>query len=115
MHETGIAMEVLRIARETAEREGAGRVLAVRLRVGRWSGVEAETLRFALETLADGPLLAGCRAEIEVVEPTFGCPACERTFEGTSYFDPCPHCGAAGGQLLEGDEMTVTEIEVDDR
>ena len=114
MHEMGIAAEVARIAIQEAEAAGAGRVVALRLRVGRWSGVEVESLRFALEVAGEGTPLAGCRAEIETVEPTFACRSCGREYPGTGYFDPCPHCGALGSDLVAGDELSLAELEVED-
>lgn len=114
MHEMGIAAEVARIARQEAEAAGASRVVALRLRVGRWSGVEPESLRFALEAVGEGTPLAGCRVEIEAVEPTFACPGCGREYPGSGYFDPCPGCGALGAGLVAGDELSLAEIEVED-
>jgi hydrogenase nickel incorporation protein HypA/HybF len=114
MHEMGIAAEVARIASEEAERAGATRIVAMRLQVGRWSGVEAESLRFALEVLGEGTALAGCRVEIEAVEPTFACRACKETYPGRGHFEPCPHCGESGADLVAGDELNLAEIEVED-
>ena len=115
MHEMGIAMEVAKLAEEEARRNGAAKVECLYLRVGRWSGAEPETLRFALETIAgDFEMLAGSRVEIETVEPTFKCSACAVPFVAESYFDPCPACGGGGGELVGGDELLLTGIEVED-
>jgi len=114
VHEAGIAMEVLRLAQETARAQGARRVTALRVLVGRWSGVEPETLRFALETLADGPALSGCRVDIEVEEPRFRCGGCGNVFPGESFLDLCPSCGDGGTELVAGDELVLREIEVEE-
>jgi len=114
MHEMGIAAEVARIAGEEAERAGATRIVGLRLQVGQWSGVEVESLRFALEVLGEGTLLAGCRVEIEPVEPTFACRACGGTYPGKGHFEPCPHCGKLGSDLVAGAELNLAEIEVED-
>ncbi len=67
----------MRIAAQEAAAAGAERVTALRLRVGEWSGVEVESLRFALVVLTeDGALPEGCRVEIESVEPLFACRSC---------------------------------------
>ncbi len=111
MHEMGIAAEVLRIARE----EAAGqRIAALRLRIGRWSGVEAESLRFALGALADGTDLDGCRVEIDAVEPQLRCAGCGGRYPAETYFDPCPTCGGDGAELVAGDELALAELEVED-
>ena len=114
MHEMGLASEIVRIATEEAEAAGGGRVSALRLRVGEWSGVEVESLRFALTVLSDGTLLEGCSVEIDQVPPLFRCGSCGETYSGEGYFAPCAHCGAFGGELVQGDEMTVAELEVEE-
>ena len=114
MHEMGLAAEIIRVASEEAEAAGGTAVTTLRLRVGEWSGVEVESLRFALEALGEGTLLAGCRVEIERVAPVFRCGACQKTYTGDGYFAPCTHCGGFGGELVQGDEMTVAELEVED-
>ena len=113
MHEMGIAMEVLRIAEEEARAAGAGRVLGLKLRVGRWSGVEPEALRFSLDALTEGTLLEGCRVELVSVEPEFACSDCGGRFRAEGHRDPCPVCSGAG-VLVAGDEFTLAQLEVDD-
>ncbi len=114
MHETGIAMEVLRLARETAEREGARRIVRLKVVVGRWSGVEPETLRFALETLREGEMLGAAAVEIEVREAEFECSGCGTRFGACGYFDPCPRCGQEGAEMVAGDELLLAELDVED-
>lgn len=115
MHEMGIAMEVAKLAEEEARRNGASRVECLCLRVGKWSGAEPETLRFALESISgEFEILAGSRVEIETVEPTFSCTACGARYVAESYFDPCPTCGSDAGELVGGDELLLASIEVED-
>lgn len=111
----GIALEVARLVEEEARRAGAVRVGRAGLRVGRWSGVEVESLRFALEVVAEGTLLEGWAVDVEIVEPTFRCRECGETYVGEGYLDPCPRCAARGAELVAGDELTLARIEVEDR
>lgn len=115
MHEMGIAAEVVRIACEEAAKNGARVVKGLTLRVGRWSGVEPESLRFALEALGEGTPAARCRIEIETVEPAFDCVTCGVPYGAEDRFSPCPRCGGPGGDLVAGDEMTLREIDVEDK
>ena len=114
MHEMGLAAEIVRVVTEEAEAAGGTSVSVLRLRVGEWSGVEPESLRFALVALGDGTLLEGCRVEIEQVAPLFRCGACGESYTGEGHFAPCAHCGSFGGELVQGDELTVAELEVED-
>ncbi len=113
MHETGIAMEVTRIAIETLEKSGnTEKVKSLHLSVGKWSGVEPQTLEFALEAVCTGTPLEGAKAVIEVVAPTFECAECGETYTAEDRFDPCPKCGGYDGRMIAGDEMKLTHIEV---
>jgi hydrogenase nickel incorporation protein HypA/HybF len=110
----GLAAEIIRIATDEAATAGGTAVSALRLRVGEWAGVEVESLRFALEALGEDTPLAGCRVEIEKIPPLFRCAACGQTYTGDGYFAACGHCGALGGELMQGDELTVAELEVEE-
>ena len=100
MHEMGLASEIIRIATDEAAAAGGGAVRVLRLRVGEWSGVEVESLRFALDALGDGTPLEGCAVEVERVAPLFRCGSCEATYAGEGFFAPCEYCGAFGGELV---------------
>lgn len=108
----GIAAEVLRIACREAASAGAERVTGLSLRVGLWSGVEPQCLRFALETLAEEGPCRGCRVEIESVEPRFSCRGCGLDYEGRGRADPCPRCGGVAADLVAGCELSLAAIEV---
>ena len=110
----GIAMEIARIAVEEAERHNARRVSVLALAVGRWSGVEPETLRFVLGIVCEDSILKGCEVKVEVIEPTFDCIDCGEKFIAEGRFDPCPKCGGAGGPLVAGDELNISHLEVED-
>jgi len=114
MHEMGIAAEISRIVLDEAERGGGGRVNSISLTIGRWSGVEIETLRFAMEVVAEETGLDGVELKIEVVEPTFKCSDCGREFIAESRLTPCPSCGSMAGDMVAGDELAIKEIEVEE-
>lgn len=120
MHEMGIAMEVARIAREEALSRGASRLTALRVRVGGWSGVDPESLRFSLETLVSpqvsepGDVLLGCRVDLDLVAPEFCCPTCDLRYGASGYLEPCPGCGGHGAELVAGDELFLAEIELEE-
>lgn len=107
-------MEVVRLTGEEAARAGAERVSRIRLRVGRWSGVQVESLCFALEVATEGTALQGCVVDVEEVEPSFRCGSCAETYPAEGYGDPCPKCGGRAAELASGDELTLAEIEVED-
>ncbi|TLN03567.1 hydrogenase maturation nickel metallochaperone HypA, partial [bacterium] len=76
-----------------------------------WSGVEPETLRFALEVVYKETLMENCEVKIDFREPTFICADCKREFTAENRLDPCPHCGSYAGEMTAGDEMEISTLE----
>jgi len=67
MHELSIAVNIVDIACEEAERQGDSRVDAVYLNLGVLSGVVKEALQFSWELACEGSRIAGARLEIRDV------------------------------------------------
>lgn len=113
MHELGIAQNIVEIADRTARDQGASKVLAVTVEVGVFSGVMAEALEFCFDACCRDTLLQGSRLQIEPVAARVRCRTCRREYEPGSFFDNCPACGSAAGDLLSGEELRIKEMEID--
>ncbi len=98
---------------EKTREAGAGRVHAIRLRIGALSGVVPDALQFAFEALADGTPAQGARLIIEDVPARFWCVTCRREFAAARMFAECPGCHRPSGELRAGREMELTSLEVD--
>ena len=71
MHELSIALSVLDIVRTAAAESGLASVTIVRLRVGRASGVQPDSLRFAFDCSKAGTPAEGALLEIDEVPEEF--------------------------------------------
>jgi hydrogenase nickel incorporation protein HypA/HybF len=115
MHEMGIATSVLDAAHQEAAKRPGSRVVKVGLRIGEWSGVDPESLRFSFEVLAkeDGqtepPVL-----EIEYVARQNRCPACGNVFALEGFKIDCPRCGAEITEPVSGDELELAFVELEE-
>ena len=114
MHEMSLAGGILRIVDDAAARDPFSRVERLTLAAGALSGVEVESLRFALQALAPGTRLEG--AEIVIQEPPGRalCTACSREVTIASRADACPACGQWGLQPCGGTELKVVDLMVAD-
>jgi hydrogenase nickel incorporation protein HypA/HybF len=65
MHELSIAMSIVEVASEEAERQGGARVGAVHLKLGKLSGVVREALLFSWDLACDETPIAGAKLAIE--------------------------------------------------
>ena len=110
MHEVGIAESVIDIVERTAREHGLAAVCRVVLEIGGLSGVDAQSLEFALSVLTPGTLLDG--AEIELLEPAnlLRCRLCGSDYEARAEQTDCPGCGAADFEVIRGREMLVMSV-----
>jgi hydrogenase nickel incorporation protein HypA/HybF len=114
MHELSIAMSIVEMAQEEAERR-AVRVDAVHLELGPLSGVVAEALLFSYEMTCSGTLLEGSRLVIKNVPIEVYCSACkaQKILHSMQWFC-CPECGAPTSDVIHGRELAITALEVRD-
>lgn len=112
MHELSIAMSLVEIAAEEAERRGA-RVLAAHVRLGALSGVVKEALLSAYEMAAEGTALEGSALVIDEIPAAIHCPVCrqERTTRPFEWFS-CAVCGTLATDLVRGRELELAALEL---
>lgn len=113
MHELSIAMSIVELAQEEAERHGAAKVEAVHLRLGQLSGVVKEALLFSYEMACQSTILEGSRLLIEEISVEALCPQCNapRQISSLQCFQ-CLECGAPTQTILRGKELEVVALEM---
>jgi hydrogenase nickel incorporation protein HypA/HybF len=114
MHELSIAMSIVDMALEEAERRDVA-IDAVHLELGPLSGVAAEALRFSYEIACSGTVLEGSRLVIKEVPIEVYCPGCnaQKTLSSMQWFC-CPDCGAPTSEVIHGKELLITALEIRD-
>ena len=112
MHELSIALSILEVAGEEAERRGV-RVLAIHLRLGPLSGVVQEALLSAYEIARTGDALENADLLIEEVPVQVHCPTCQTTRPVVSVQQLCcAECGTPTPQVVSGRELEIVALEV---
>ncbi|MEI6668668.1 MAG: hydrogenase maturation nickel metallochaperone HypA [Acidobacteriota bacterium] len=113
MHEVGIMQSVLEIADQQARAAGAVRILEIRMRVGRMTGVVQEALDHAFAVLRQDTLASDARLEVELVPGAFWCLTCAAEFESDDLIGGCPTCNQPSFDMRRGRELAVVSLEVD--
>lgn len=108
MHELAITQSVVDAV---AERFGDSRVLAVRLAIGKLSGVLPDAVRFCFDLVAEGTPVAGARLDIDEPSGRGACRRCGREFDIDQPILLCP-CGSADVELISGGELRISSVEV---
>ena len=118
MHELSIALSMIEMASEEAERRGGARVHALHLKLGTLSGVVKDALLFSYEVACNGTPLEGSQLLIEDVPVVIYCSQCEaeQQLDSIQRFC-CPVCGTLSSDVVKGRELefVAMEIEADDQ
>src|SRR5205807_2460130 len=113
MHELSIALSLLDVATQEAERAGErGKIVAVHLKLGPLSGVVKDALLLAYELAREGTPLAQAELIVEEVPIVAYCPACAVEHTLSVQHLCCPVCE---GQptILSGRELEVVALEIE--
>jgi len=116
MHELSIALNILDLVEEEAERQGGGRVGAVHLKLGPLSGVIEEALVSAYELAREGTAFADSWLVIEDVPVVVHCPVCDadRSLPSIQWLC-CPECGTPTPEVVRGRDLEITAFELESR
>lgn len=114
MHELSMAAGILDIVQQNVAAADAGRVRAVRVRVGEMAGVVPDSLEFCFEAIVADTPYAAAFLEIDRVPVLATCGECGCFTRLAQPPFVCPACGAIGMALQSGDELQVVDVELDD-
>jgi hydrogenase nickel incorporation protein HypA/HybF len=113
MHELSIALSMIDQILEESESRGGLDVEAVHLKLGIFSGVDKDALRFAYELACEGSSLEGSRLVIESIPLVIYCDACHKERVPPSVYQlSCPECGTPGQKIVTGREIEVASLEL---
>jgi len=113
MHELSIAMSIVEMAQEEAERRGDVQVTAVHLKLGALSGVVKEALESCYEMACEGTRLQGSQLVVEEVPVVIFCSKCQaqRALSSIQLFC-CSECGTRTSEIVQGKELEVIALEI---
>lgn len=115
MHELSIAASIVDAVAESMAAYPGARVEEVRLRVGALASVVEDSLVFCWGITTEGTALAGARLVVKTVPVVTRCQACGQDGELESLQSfRCQHCGEPCGNLIQGRELEIESIEIDE-
>jgi len=113
MHELSLVEGIVDLIAEEARARAFSRVRVIHVSVGALGGAEPEALRFCFDAVARGTIADGARLEIRTVPALGWCSECSRQTPLAERFSECPACGRAPLRILAGDELRLSELEVE--
>ena len=113
MHELSIAISIVDTAIDQANQASADRVSEVELDIGMLSGIEYESLEFALGVASKDTILEETLFRINRVEPVAECPSCQHLYAPDGVYSHCPECKEPGIRLIRGTELQIKSLLVE--
>jgi hydrogenase nickel incorporation protein HypA/HybF len=113
MHELSIAMSIVEIAEEEAQKRGV-QVSAVHIKLGPLAGIVKDVLVSAYDMAAAGTQVESSRLVIEDVPVLVFCPHCgEKRAPASLQLLCCPECKTPTPEVVQGSDLRVTALEVE--
>lgn len=115
MHEVAIVESLIeQVEKEVAQSGHQGRVLRLELTVGRLSGVNADSIRFAFELLSPETLVEHADLCIHEPKAICRCEDCGGRREIDELTAVCPLCGGGRIAFEGGQDLLLQSIELED-
>ena len=86
---------------------------ALHLSLGELSGIDRDSLSFALDTLLADAGYDGLEIRFELTPATFKCSACNWQGRLKSFTLVCPECDGRDLDIVAGQDVTLERIEVE--
>jgi hydrogenase nickel incorporation protein HypA/HybF len=112
MHELSVCLALLEEVKRVAAENNASGVARIVVKVGPLSGVEADLLRNAYPLAAAGTLAEDAELEIEPAGIVVRCSECGAETKAKANRLLCGACGDYRTNLVSGDEMILTRVEM---
>lgn len=111
MHELSITQSIIDLCLQHA---GGQRVRSLQVEIGRLSSLVPEAIEFCFEACSRGTPLEGARLAITRIPGRGTCLECGAETDLEELFAGCSRCGGYRIDITAGQEMRVTEIEIED-
>jgi len=113
MHELSIVADLFEIMEEKTQEKGAKKILAVKLQVGKLSGVVPDFLITAFDMYKKDTIARDAVLEIEEVPFSIQCQTCGKTMIRDDFVFICLHCGSRDLKTLTGTELIIEKMELE--
>lgn len=113
MHEMSVAIGIMKVLAAKLREEGPCKLRSAELAVGELSGIDRDSLRFALDTLLDEAGYKDVQMRFEQVPAAFKCNNCGWGGRLKNYALVCPGCKGIDLDIISGQDVYLERIEVE--
>ena len=113
MHEMSLAQNILDIALKTAEAHRVEKVVRITIRAGQLRGIVPEQLKFCFGFVAKDSIAEDSELVVKALPIKGKCKKCDETFFVKEYRFSCPSCESDQVDVVQGMELLVENIEIE--
>ena len=110
MHEYSLVRALLSQVDALKREHDAQRVARIRVRVGRFSGVEPDLFCLAFETLVETTSARGAKLQMEVAELEARCDGCGYEYAVEEFRFDCPTCRCCAATVVSGEDLVLESV-----
>ncbi|TCO74628.1 hydrogenase maturation nickel metallochaperone HypA [Marinisporobacter balticus] len=111
MHEVSVVAELFEIIYENVNRYNLKRVDKIILRIGEFTCIEENGLRFAFEGMSKETICENAALIIQRIKARAYCDACKESFYINYTNKICPKCNQFSSNIMTGYELLLEKIE----
>jgi hydrogenase nickel incorporation protein HypA/HybF len=112
MHEMSITLSMIDIVNDEMRKRGVERLERLKIRVGKLTAVEPQSLLFCFDVCTRDTPLEGARLDIEEVPISGTCMDCNEEFHMEGFLSLCPRCEGGRIEKISGNELDIVSMEV---
>ncbi len=113
MHEMSLAINIVEIACQTADQNGAVKINSIEVEVGKLAGVLEDSLSFCFKAAQNKTAAENAQLEIISIPGKGHCKTCNISFNTESFFTLCPNCKGISIEIIDGKDLKIRAINVD--
>jgi len=112
MHELSLARDIVEIVYKNVPASEINSVKYVVVKVGQFSGVVIDSLKFSYEAITFQSGIEKSKLEIIDVPFRLKCNNCGKTTSNEFGMAICAECGSSNTEILSGIELEVMEVKI---
>lgn len=110
MHEMSIALGIVDIAKEEAEKAQVKSFSKIELEIGTLAGIEFDSLDFIWEAAVKDSVLEKAVKSVHKIKARAKCVDCNTEYPIKNTYDSCPKCDSFLKIILKGKELRVKSL-----
>lgn len=113
MHEVAICLSLIHETEQLADKYRASKIIQISISIGDMTCIDASQLARAFRVVSVGTVAQGAALKIDNVPVLVWCNDCIHASQAKLSALKCGICGSRQVDLLSGDELTITEVEIE--